>query len=36
VGGSLLSGLYWITQRRREVLLAEGKIRPQPEHEERS
>jgi len=26
VGGSLLAGLYWITQRRREVMLAEGKI----------
>jgi formate dehydrogenase iron-sulfur subunit len=25
VGGSLLAGLYWITQRRREVLLAESK-----------
>jgi formate dehydrogenase iron-sulfur subunit len=25
VGGSLLAGLYWITQRRREVLLAEAK-----------
>jgi formate dehydrogenase iron-sulfur subunit len=26
VGGSLLAGIYWITQRRREVLLAEGKL----------
>ncbi len=25
VGGSLLAGIYWITQRRREVLLAEAK-----------
>ena len=25
VGGSLLAGLYWITQRRREVLAAESK-----------
>ncbi|MFB3813685.1 MAG: 4Fe-4S dicluster domain-containing protein [Terriglobales bacterium] len=25
VGGTLLTGLYWITQRRREVLLAESK-----------
>ncbi len=32
VGGSLLAGLYWITQRRREVLLAEAKEK----HEERS
>jgi formate dehydrogenase iron-sulfur subunit len=27
VGGSLLAGLYWITQRRREVLLAEGRLK---------
>ncbi len=27
VGGSLLAGLYWITQRRREVMLAEGKLK---------
>ncbi len=26
VGGSLLAGLYWITQRRREVLLAESNV----------
>lgn len=26
VGGSLLAGLYWITQRRREVMLAEAKL----------
>jgi len=26
VGGSLLAGLYWITQRRREVLLAENNL----------
>jgi formate dehydrogenase iron-sulfur subunit len=25
IGGSLLAGLYWITQRRQEVLMAEGK-----------
>jgi formate dehydrogenase iron-sulfur subunit len=25
IGGSLLAGLYWITQRRQEVLAAEGK-----------
>ncbi len=31
VGGSLLAGIYWITQRRREVLLAEAR-----EKEERS
>ncbi|HEY3928220.1 MAG TPA: hypothetical protein VGL89_07595 [Candidatus Koribacter sp.] len=24
VGGSILSGLYWITQRRKEVALAEA------------
>lgn len=35
VGGSLLAGLYWITQRRREVMLAEGKIKAES-HEERS
>jgi formate dehydrogenase iron-sulfur subunit len=27
VGGSLLAGIYWITQRRREVLLAESKLK---------
>jgi formate dehydrogenase iron-sulfur subunit len=27
VGGSILSGLYWITQRRREVALAEAQER---------
>ncbi len=27
VGGSLLAGIYWITQRRREVLLAEAKAK---------
>jgi formate dehydrogenase iron-sulfur subunit len=26
IGGPLLAGLYWITQRRRAVLLAEGKL----------
>jgi len=34
VGGSLLAGLYWITQRRREVAAAESKANA--EHEERS
>jgi formate dehydrogenase iron-sulfur subunit len=34
VGGSLLAGLYWITQRRRQVLLAEGKFKADS-HEER-
>jgi formate dehydrogenase iron-sulfur subunit len=33
VGGSLLAGLYWITQRRRQVLAAEGKA---ARNEERS
>jgi len=28
VGGSLLAGLYWITNRRNQVLLAEGKKQP--------
>lgn len=28
VGGSLLAGIYWITQRRREVLAAESKLPP--------
>ena len=27
VGGSMLAGIYWITQRRREVLLAESKVK---------
>jgi len=34
VGGTLLAGLYWITQRRRAVLLAEGS--PQSQREERN
>lgn len=33
VGGSLLAGLYWITQRRREVLLAEGKTNAETKEE---
>lgn len=33
VGGSLLAGLYWITQRRREVLLAEGKLKTESKEE---
>jgi formate dehydrogenase iron-sulfur subunit len=33
VGGSLLAGLYWITQRRREVLLAEGKSKTESKEE---
>jgi hypothetical protein len=37
VGGGLLSGLYWITQRRQAVALAEGKIAfPRPNDQERS
>jgi formate dehydrogenase iron-sulfur subunit len=36
VGGSLLAGLYWITQRRREVLLAESGLKPKHEDQERS
>lgn len=35
VGGSLLAGLYWITQRRREVLLAEGKPKTDAGSQER-
>jgi len=31
VGGSLLAGIYWITQRRHEVLLAESKLPPDVE-----
>ena len=34
VGGTVLSGLYWITQRRKQVLLAEGA--PESKHEKRS
>jgi formate dehydrogenase iron-sulfur subunit len=33
VGGSLLAGLYWITQRRREVLVAEGKMKDRTKEE---
>jgi len=33
VGGSLLAGLYWITQRRREVMLAEGKLKAEAKEE---
>jgi formate dehydrogenase iron-sulfur subunit len=37
VGGSLLAGIYWLTQRRREVALAEGKIMsPDASSKERS
>ena len=35
VGGSLLAGLYWITQRRREVALAEAQ-QQERNQEERS
>jgi formate dehydrogenase iron-sulfur subunit len=36
VGGSLLAGLYWITQRRREVMLAEGKLKSDDGRKERN
>jgi formate dehydrogenase iron-sulfur subunit len=31
VGGTLLTGIYWIMQRRREVMLAEGKVKADEE-----
>ena len=34
VGGSLLAGLYWITQRRREVMLAERKLKSNQQGED--
>jgi formate dehydrogenase iron-sulfur subunit len=36
IGGSLLAGLYWITQRRREVALAEASQETNKVDQERS
>jgi hypothetical protein len=36
VGGSLLAGLYWITQRRRDVALAEAAEKAARNTEERN
>lgn len=36
IGGSLLAGLYWFNERRRQVALAEAAARSQSEEEERS
>jgi hypothetical protein len=35
IGGSLLAGLYWITQRRRQVAMAEAE-KPEAVDQERS
>jgi formate dehydrogenase iron-sulfur subunit len=36
VGGGLLSGIYWITQRRQAVAMAEGRTVVRPADKERS
>jgi len=36
IGGSLLAGLYWITQRRRQVAMAEAAEKPEAVDQERS